>query len=396
MSTDRISRLQSLLDRIKKNAALPKRHLGLNLFSGGTQAPRDDVATGPAVPAAAVAQTPSAARTESVTRTLPPAAPALGNLPQPVGRIPTLSGAARVPTMSGGTIGTPRTPEVAAKSPEPPEVIEELDLDEADVVDITSDRPPPAEVSSIEVSQVVNVDDAIEAVVQSASDGDGDELRWSEPPAEDRHPPDSSPRPRTAASLDEALADAVADADVPLKTPPPESGRQPMDGVYAGPIPERADLVAVPTAEQLGETLELEAPTSAELVLDLGTAKTHKAKEELEFELPPRPSVLEPPQREELPTLTMEASDSTRRHGALEQSQVLNFPDDADTVITAAISAEASAPSTDRDDGPLTAEVTSRRIPEQAMVAEFVFAARRFSPSSFAELLDASLKLGSG
>jgi hypothetical protein len=393
MSTDRISRLQSLLDRIKKNAALPKRRLGSKLFSGGTQAPRSDVATGPAVPAAAIAQTPVEPRT---TRTLPPVAPVLSSTPQAIGRIPTLSGAARVPTMSGGRIATPHTPEVVAKPPEPPEVIEELDLDEADVVDITSDRPPPAEVSSVEVSQVVSVDDAIEAVGQSASDSEGDELRWSEPPAEDRRPPDSSPRPRTAASLNEALADAVADADVPIKTPPPESGRQPMDGVYAAPIPERADFVAVPTVEQLGETLELEAPTSAKLELDLGAARTHKAKEELEFELPPRPSVLEPPQREELPVLAADAAEPTSRRPAPDLSQILNVPDDADTVITVAMSAEAAAPSTDRDDGPLTAEVTSRKVPQQAVVAEFVLAARRFAPSSFAELLDASLKLGSG
>lgn len=58
MSTDRITRLQSLLDRIKKNAALPKRSLGSNLFVGGTFGARTDIATGPAVPAASLAHAP--------------------------------------------------------------------------------------------------------------------------------------------------------------------------------------------------------------------------------------------------------------------------------------------------------------------------------------------------
>ena len=420
MSTDRITRLQSLLDRIKKNAALPKRSLGSNLFVGGTFGARTDIATGPAVPAASLAH----ARVQSdvaARAPLPPVAPAQAAAHQPApaaARTPTLAGAARVPTMSGGTIKAPVAPEapaklpsspqaaakppsppvVTVKSPSPPEVIEELDFDDAGVVNITSDGPP--EISSVEVSHVVSVEEPVEVRAKPATDSDADDLRWTEPPTQDQPPPDSSPRQRAAASLDEALAEAAAEADsvVPIKTPPPESGRQPMDGVYATPMPERsaADFIAMPTAEQLGETLELEAPTSAELELDLTAKKSQRPREELEFELPPRPSVLEPPAREELPTLTMEASEPRSRHRAPEQSQILNLPDDGDTIEMAAITADAAAPSTDRDEPPLTPELTSRRAQGQAVVPQFVFAARKFAPSSFAELLDASLKLTPG
>ncbi len=236
MPTDRITRLQSLLDRIKKNAALPKRSLGSNLFAGGTSGSRSDVATGPAVPAASLAQKPAAVHSDVAVRApLPPIAPAhaVAHQPAPVAatRTPTLAGAARVPTMSGGTIKVPKTPEapakspsppvVTAKSPGPPEVIEELDFDDAGVVNITSDGPP--EISSVEVSHVVSVEEPVEVRAKPATDSDADDLRWTEPPTQDQPPPDSSPRQRAAASLDEALAEAAAEADsiVPIKTPRP-------------------------------------------------------------------------------------------------------------------------------------------------------------------------------
>jgi hypothetical protein len=402
MSTDKISRLQSLLDRIKKNAASPRRPLGSNLVFGGTQGARSDVSTGPSVPAASVTkpkETPALSDVASPRRPpLPPIAAAEVAVHQPaapaVPRTPTLSGAARVPTMSGGPIAKPPAPQVSAKPPPQLEVIEELDFDDA--VDITSDVPPPAEVSSVEVTHVVNVEAASEPSAQRSAGSDGDDLHWSEPPNEDRRPPDSSPRPRAAASLDEALAGVTAESvEPPIKTPPPESGRQPLEGVYAAPIPEP---LQAPTLEQLGETLDLEAPTSAALELDIVTPKVQKPKEELEFELPPRTSVLEPPHREEMPTLTLEAGEPTSRHRAPEksQTQILNAPDDGDTIEMAAITApqEASAPSTDRDNLVLTPEITERTSPVQAAAPQFIHPVHKFAPKSFAELLDASLKLG--
>ena len=395
MSTDKISRLQSLLDRIKKNVAAPRRPLGSNLVFGGTQGQRSDISTGPSVPAASVTKPKDAPALNDVATPrrppLPPIAAAEVAAHRPeiaaAQRTPTLSGAARVPTMAGGPIGKPPTPEVSAKPRPQLEVIEELDFDDAEVIDVTSDRPPPAEISSVEVSPVLSVEAPGESDAPKPAADHVDDLHWSEPPTIDKRPPDSSSRQRTAASLDEALAGVTAESEPSIKTPPPESGRQPLEGVYAAAIPEAP--LPKPTAEQLGETLELEAPTSAALELDLATPKIQKGKEELEFELPPRASVLEPP---------AEAVEPTSRHRAPEQSQtqILNVPDEGDTIEMAAITApqEASAPSTDRDNLALSPELTKRTSEVQAVAPEFIHPARKFAPKSFAELLDASLKLG--
>ncbi len=121
--------------------------------------------------------------------------------------------------------------------------IEDLELLDADVVDIT-DEPPPVALEEAE-----------------------------EPPA-------SSRRPKAAASMSEALAGAADQLDmegreIPLKTPPPESGPQeapPVQGLGAPPVPEvfeggdgvddllsaDAARVDVPTQEQLGATVDLE------------------------------------------------------------------------------------------------------------------------------------------
>ena len=246
----------------------------------------------------------------------------------------------------------------------------------------------------------MSVDESVEARTREPAADEIDDLHWTEPPTQDRRAPDSSQRTRAAASLDEVLAEVTAESEIvtPLKTPPPESGRQPMDGGYGAPIPEpsRSDLLAMPTAEQLGETLELEAPTAAALELDLVVSQVQKAKQDLEFELPPRQSVLEPPARTEMPTLTREASAPASQHRAPEQSQILNVSDDSDTIEMAAIAApnEAAEPSTDRDNLILSPELTMRPAQPQAVIPEFIYAARRFAPKSFAELLDASLKLG--
>ena len=251
----------------QENAALPKRSLGSNLFVGGTPQPQSDVATGPAVPASSINRAQPAAPDTDVARPhrppLPPIATAEAAMHQPAPaapqRTPTLSGAARVPTMSGGAIVPPKPPVAEARPPAPSDVIEELDFDDAEVVDITSDRPPPAEISSVEVSQVVSVDEPAEASSKEPAADDLDDLHWTEPPTQDQRPPDSSPRPRAATSLDEALSGVTAESepDIPLKTPPPESGRQPLEGVYAPSIPATTttDLLPMPTAEQLGETV---------------------------------------------------------------------------------------------------------------------------------------------
>jgi hypothetical protein len=162
---------------------------------------------------------------------------------------------------------------------------------------------------------------------------------------EEEELPASSRRP-IAASMTEALAGAAESVEmddgreIPLKTPPPESGPQaaPPQGLAPPPVPEieeiaDADIVsgAQPTAAQLGATVDLEPGEPADL--ELGTPVR---------EAPPAHLV-----REEAP-----ASDV--RPDVVQRPRVM-----------------ATAPA-----------------------GAFVTAAREFQPETFVELLDASLGLG--
>lgn len=501
MNTDRIQRLQSLLDRIKHNAGKPKQLLGKEFVFSGTAAPRSDVSTGPSLPAGqqsrtptrtdmpiergpqqplavqpvqpapvpqmrslkmtqpmqlspsvqptptspAVAPTPHQTRVEQTPvsgRAAPiPAAPAARppapSAPQaappppaqqaqpapsapahpapaapahappaaahaqsptttgtssanmqavhaPLVAVPSVSATmvdgrrvrARVPTVigvapspGGAKIEPPPAPPQRDRAPSV--TIEEVDAD--DVLDAVSSLPPPPEPKAAEAQPAERATDDTRA-----SQADVDNLTWSEPPIEvELPPPDSSRRPRVAGSIDEALADATAESDVevPVKTPPPESGRQPAEGVYAAPM----QAPGVPTAEQLGDTVELEEPTAAELELDLSHRKVERATEELEVELPKQPSELEPLSAPELP------------HRARESSQVVEIPEEADTAILPGSSRRALVES---DELRLQPQVTQRRSAAEAGAIEVLRSARAFAPRSFLELLDASLKLG--
>ena len=382
MSTERISRLQGLLERIKKNAVLPKRSAHL-VFTNATDT-RSDVSAGPSVPSSSLAQ-PHLAQTDVAVQAplTPIRAVEVESAPVPQ----AAAGATRIPTISGMVSPLVET-ETAAKPAPALEVIEELDIDDVDLVDITTEPPPPPEPSSVEVAHLLDVEPTQPPVVSVPPvEVRDDELSWSEPPADDSVP-DSSPRPRAAAtSLDEALAEAAeSESTEPFKTPPPESGRQPTDGIYAATIPGPAatDFMPRPTPEQLGQTLDLEAPTSAELELDIPVTQAQSHKEELEFELPPRESVLERPSEAAEPDSQVP-----------QQSQVRTLPEEIDTIETPAVATpqEVPAPSTDRDSLPPAAELTARQTEGKDYTPEFAFGSRKVSPQSFAELLDASLSL---
>ena len=387
MSTERITRLQSLLERIKRNAALPKS--AINVVFGGTRTSGNDVSAGPSVPVASLAhsQTDAAAAAPLI-----PVHSIELESAQVESPTPPMTGGVRIPTIAGMVSPVAELKAAAQPAPKPSgkpapvlEIIEELDIDDVDVVDITTEPPPPPSFAPQVSAPPVEVRD--------------DELTWSEPPGEEEPAVQSSPRARVAAtSLDEALAEAAeaeAESTEPLKTPPPQSGRQPTEGVYAAAIPQPtvADFLPQPTAEQLGQTVELEAPTSARLELDIPAAQAQKPKEDLEFELPLPASALELPSRAEVPTFTDEAADAEPVDSA--PSRIRQTPEDVDTVETAAVvlPLEAAAPSTDRDTLPPVAELTTRNTEGKEVTPEFVFAPRKFAPKSFADLLDASLSL---
>ncbi|HEY4105345.1 MAG TPA: hypothetical protein VGM44_15715, partial [Polyangiaceae bacterium] len=150
----------------------------------------------------------------------------------------------------------------------------------------------------------------VEAVVPAAG-GSLDELDFededsAQPAANEEEPPVSSSRSKVAATMDEALAQAAAQMvleegrEVPLKTPPPESGPQAaMPPMPAPPAPDidellEADILPVganagPTQEQLGQTIDLEEARGPRLELDHPkVAIAEAAHEELEVSLPQR------------------------------------------------------------------------------------------------------------
>lgn len=289
MSTqDQIARLQGLLERVKKNASLPR-----------VAAP---------VAAPVVAPPPEPEPEEAL---VPIDEPVMIAEPEPV----VAAAEPAEETSMVRAIEEPVEEEVSVETGEAS--IEDLDLLEDEIVDITE---APAEEEAIVAEAEVH---------------------------EEEEPPASSRRP-IAGSMGEALAGA-ADAvemdegrEIPLKTPPPESGPQaaPLpQGIAPPAVPDLDELREVdivsrtqPTAAQLGATVELEPAEEAELELGEPVA-----------EAPPVHAV--------------------------------------------------------RDEAPLPqavqAEVVERpAIATSAPAGAFVSAARTFQPQSFAELLDASLALG--
>lgn len=265
---------------------------------------------------------------------------------------------------------------------------------------------------------------------------------------DDLEPPASSQRPRASALLADSLLDAAPEPfldegrEVPLKTPPPESGPQeaPMpSGFGAHPIPEDVEgmleaelppLAALndgagfdsleapfavsmpspaaapalgPTVEQLGQTIDLDEAAGPALELDAPPTSAPPPpikSEELEAPLPARESagrydeeLMPPPEaREELEAHRDRVGEST----AIAAPPILEgltppsaFEPEMTTLsgVAESGSAEVSAPV-----GP---EVIGRPPLESGVV----FAVRPSDqpvprPSTFLELLDGSITLG--
>ena len=268
---------------------------------------------------------------------------------------------------------------------------------------------------------------------------DDDEHRAA---AGDDEPPSSSSRSKVAGSLDEALARAAAQVDleegreVPLKTPPPESGPQAATALPVGmqaPLPPdiedllEADIQpkggvhsAMPTAEQLGQTIDLEEARGPSLELDHPPAfvpeplQEDLSSEELEVTLPGREFVggyqhdLLPP-----PEAQQELEAHRQRLGEAEAvppppESLAQLPSLQPAAPSGGFSSSLAATSVTTDsyaeavstvtvDAPPNAEFAPELLarPEQSpsTVAKFIrVSAPR--PNTFLELLDASLSLG--
>ena len=141
--------------------------------------------------------------------------------------------------------------------------VEELDLTDEEIVDLTDAE---------ELGREPEPEPEPERAPMAA---DAESLDWEE---EVEEPPVSSQRPIAATSMDEALA-GVADhvemeegREIPLKTPPPESGPQeaPLPQMSAPAIPEldEADIASAPPAVQGEALLELDEPSEATLEVE--------------------------------------------------------------------------------------------------------------------------------
>ena len=288
---DQIERLQGLLDRVQKNAARPR------VAAAVAAAPVAEPAPEPAEEEELVAM--------DEAEVIPP---------EPVvAEAEVLEETSMVRAIAESDVSV----EMGEAS------IEDLDLLEDEIVDITEAAPEPAGTEAEE-----------------------------EPPA--------SSRRAIAGSMGEALAEAVDSVgmdegrEIPLKTPPPESGPQaapPPQGLAAPPVPDlrelrEADIVSgtQPTAAQLGATVELEPAAEGELELGEPVA-----------EAPPVHLV-----REEAPV-----------------------------AVAAVAAVEPIQPAAS-----VEPEVVRRPAAATAPAGAFVSAAKGFHPQSFLEVLDASLGLG--
>ena len=272
--------------------------------------------------------------------------------------------------------------------------IEELDLDEEDIVDLTDDEAEAAELAAAgeEPSAAAPAAEAQAEMAADEVDIDFDDVEdtAAEPEVE---PPASSRRAKAPSSMDEALASAAEAEDegreVPLKTPPPESGRQ-VAGPPVPPQPPALDIAVEddleapisaapagggPTPEQLGQTVDLEEGPRAELELEQAVeGKAPAEADELEA---PQPDASQP--------------------GAF--SPELSPPESARAEIKRHREELGAEPAAQAEPSPapppaeVEPQVFERPAPPAGEVAAFAHAAGAFQPKTFVELLDASLEL---
>jgi len=243
-----------------------------------------------------------------------------------------------------------------------------MEISDDDLLDVTTLPPVGAPPSSAAArSQSVQDDEDIDVEV------------------EEEKAPVSSSRFKVPGTLDEALANAAqleGDREIPIKTPPPESGPQealPATGLDAPGVPDmdqlEADLMPPPsmgpTAEQLGETIELEPPRGPALEIDVVSAKAEPATEpppeELEVTLP----------RASLPSGLYDVEISVPPPEAVVTLDAP--PGQAHVAVT--------VPAAARDEGP---ERTARPALGATDVAAVTLATPA-QPKTFVELLDAAL-----
>ena len=274
--SDRIQKLEALLERVRRN----KTHAPVRAAALFAEAPLalEALAPSPVPTPVAAAPVPLTPVPAPVTPITPPATPVPdAHLEAPAAVITRTEPPPPVATPSW-------QPEPGSAVQARPSTMPPMEISDDDLLEVTT-LPPEAEVTVESRSPSVEDDDDIDVDV------------------EEENAPVSSSRFKVPGTLDEALTHAAqleGEREIPIKTPPPESGPQealPLTGLEAPRFPDvdqlEADLMPPPsmgpTAEQLGETIELEAPRGPELEIDVAASaepRTEPPPEELEVTLP--------------------------------------------------------------------------------------------------------------
>jgi hypothetical protein len=455
--TQDVHKLQELLARVQRNAALPR-----TLVSASAFAPTPPVEEPAVVAYSAPAYTAPVADVtaeEMFFDSEPPPAPAAAPTYRP--EFSPDSGP-QVSATLDSSVDDLLLEDPFPSAPPAPSYSEVLE-DPIPLVAVASPRPMDRE---DDVSGVMSIpefgdeqpeelleDDIVEMTSAEAelpaahhaldelSFEDLDDKRTAPPPSEDE-PPVSSSRSKIAGTMDEALARAAEQIqlqegrEVPLKTPPPESGPQAAvalpAGIHAPLAPDIEELLeadilpsggvraAVPTAEQLGQTIDLEEARGPSLELDQPAAfnpeplQDDLSNEELEVTLPGREfgggykdDLMPPPEaRQELDAHRQRLGDDSIPsppesvpHFASQQPDVQGSgfaPVSVPSSVTTDSYSESV--STVTVDAPSNAEFAPELLARPDLgptpVAKFVrIDAPR--PKTFMELLDSSLALGS-
>jgi hypothetical protein len=230
---------------------------------------------------------------------------------------------------------------------------------------------------------------------------------------DEEEPPASSRRTKIASSMDEALAAAAgateSELEAPVKTPPPESGPQeaapPAEALAPARVPDVAKIEGAgaefeikprrPSAEQVGQTVDLGAPTRAEIEVASSEPPPAPVRDELEAALPkrepvsptPKPAPVSPAPPPVVAEPTPKPAPVSPAPPATAQGPVVAKPTPKPAEVAAAPPTPAAAPQ------PIVPEVARRPegLPVQAVLASGERPA--FKPQSFLDLLDASLGL---
>jgi len=407
---EQITKLQGLLERIQKNAAGPRVSASAAApmkLAAPAVSPAPPVAPAPAFAAAVPVPSYADDAVDDLLGASPEPSPVPVEIDVPLDSVPPVAEIAAAPSFA-----PPSEPFALVSSGH---IDDSNDLDEVSEVRVTTAMREPAvevTVAAIEAeaepmgTEELSDDDLVEVTEGTPQPTDVD-IDFED---EDEQPPASSQRSRVASSMDEALAAAAeqaeAEREVPLKTPPPESGPQEappptglsaphapdVDALLGGEldIPTRADLAAAgPTTEQLGQTIDLEearGPT-LELAEHRSATPAPSAVEELEVALPPRDVALGYDESLQPPPEAREELDAHRRR--LEDDippppeSLAQLPSVQPGPAPAIVPLEAAAT------GP---EVIARPAP-MGSPESFGMVRDTFRPSSFVELLDASLAL---